>query len=141
MFLSYYLCDACYFVFSLLCVFSWALPPLAGLWVVPYFHFVLVRLFVSPPPRWWPAGGFRRWFPLSWHVRSPSIRLSSSHPPPATLAVRGRFLTVVCLIIAPSSSRPPRHSGGTREVFYGGLPYHSACVFLQSPFLTFFLAS
>ena len=26
--------------------------------------------------------------------------------PPATLAVRGRFLTMVCLIIAPSSSRP-----------------------------------
>ena len=49
-------------------------------------------------------------------------------PPPATLVVRGRLFTVVCLIIAPSSSRPPRHAGGTREVFDCGLPYYGACV-------------
>ena len=39
------------------------------------------------------------------------------------------------------SSRPSRHAGGPREVFDGGLPYHSACVFLQLLFFAFFLAS
>ena len=34
---------------------------------------------------------------------------------------------MVCLIIAPSSSRPPRHAGGTRQALMGGLPY-SVCV-------------
>ena len=37
--------------------------------------------------------------------------------PPTTLAVLGRVLTVVCLAIALLSSRPPRHTGGTRQVF------------------------
>ena len=38
-------------------------------------------------------------------------------------------LTVVCLIIAPFSSRPPpRQAGGTTEVFDGGFPYYSVCV-------------
>ena len=40
-----------------------------------------------------------------------------------------RFLTVICLIIPPSSSRPARHAGGAREVFDGGLPCCSVCVF------------
>ena len=35
---------------------------------------------------------------------------------------------MVCLIIAPSSSRPPRHVGGTRGVFDCGLPYYRVCV-------------
>ena len=35
---------------------------------------------------------------------------------------------VVCLIIAPSSSRTPSHAGDTRQVFYGGLPCCSVCV-------------
>ena len=38
------------------------------------------------------------------------------------------FLTVVCLIIEPFSSRPPRHAGDTREGIDGGLPYCSVCV-------------
>ena len=48
--------------------------------------------------------------------------------PPSTLAVRGRVLTVVCLIIAPFSSRPPRRAGGTREVFGGGLLHCNVCL-------------
>ena len=57
-FLSHFLRDACYNV-SLLCVFSQALPPLAGLWVVPPFRLMLAFAFSSRhPPRWWPAGGF-----------------------------------------------------------------------------------
>ena len=37
--------------------------------------------------------------------------------------IRGRVLTVVGLAIAPFSSRPPRHTGGTRQVLTDGLPY------------------
>ena len=75
------------------------------------------------------------------------FRLSSSDRP-GTLALRGRVLTLVSLIIVPafsfnrlSSSRPPRHADGTREVFDCGLPYHTACAFLQLLFFAFFLAS
>ena len=58
-FVFYFLCYACSFVVSLLCVFSSALSPLAGLQVVPPFHFVLVFAFLlAPPPRWRFAGGF-----------------------------------------------------------------------------------
>ena len=68
-------------------------PPLAGLQVVPPFHFVLVFAFLCLAP-------------------------------PAMLAVRGRFLTLVSLIIAPafsfnrlSSSRPPRPRWRSARVF------------------------
>ena len=46
-------------------------------------------------------------------------------PPPATLTIRGRVLTVVGLAISPFSSRPPRHTGGTRQILTGGLPSYS----------------
>ena len=49
------------------------------------------------------AGGFWRWFPSSLRLRFPSIDFVRP-PPLATLAVRGRLLTVVCLIIAPAFS-------------------------------------
>ena len=106
LFVSYSLCDACYFVFCLLCAFSQALPRLAGLRVVSPFHFVLVRLFVSPP---------------------------------ATMVACGRILTLVSLVIASAFSfnpsffvsPPSRHAGGSRKVFVGGLPSHSA--FFVSP--------
>ena len=48
--------------------------------------------------------------------------------PPATPTLRGRVLTVVGLAIAPFSSRPPRHTGGTRQVLTGGLPSQGVCV-------------
>ena len=81
--LSSLLCDARYFVFSLLCVFGEALPPLAGLWVVPPFHFVLVFAFCLAPPATMVASGrVLTWFSLSSRLCSPSIRLSSSRPPP-----------------------------------------------------------
>ena len=35
LFCFYFLCYACHFVLSLLCVFSWALPLAAGLWDTP----------------------------------------------------------------------------------------------------------
>ena len=70
--------------------------------------------------------------------------LSSSRAPPATLAVRGRVLALVSLIIAPafsfnrlSSSRPPpprwRSTGGVWRWF----AYHTACVLLQLLFFAF----
>ena len=48
--------------------------------------------------------------------------------PPATPTIRGRVLTVVGLAVAPFSSRPPRHTGGTRQVLTNGLPSYSVCV-------------
>ena len=38
---------------------------------------------------------------------------------------------MVGLAIAPFSSRPPRHTGGTRQVLTGGLPSYSVCVSLN----------
>ena len=35
---------------------------------------------------------------------------------------------MVGLAIAPFSSRPPRHTGGTRQVLTDGLPSNSVCV-------------
>ena len=62
-------------------------------------------------------------------------RLISVSSPLATLAVRGRFLTLVSLAIAPafsfnrlSSSRPPPHAGGPRGGLGGGFPYYSTCL-------------
>ena len=44
-----------------------------------------------------------------------------------------RLPSIVFLRLAP-----PRHAGGPLEDF-DGLPYHSACVFLQLLFFVFFL--
>ena len=52
------------------------------------------------------------------------LRLAS----PAAPTIRGRDLTVVGLAIAPFSSRPPRHTGGTRQVLTDGLTSYSVCV-------------
>ena len=48
--------------------------------------------------------------------------------PPATPTVRGRVLTMVGIAIAPFSSRPPRHTCGSRQVLADGLPSYSVCV-------------
>ena len=62
-------------------------------------------------------------------------------PSPATLTVRGRVLTVACLAIAPFSSRPPRHTGGSRQVLTGGLPSYSVYVSFNYFVHAFSLAS
>ena len=62
--------------------------------------------------------------------------------PPATMAACGRVLSLVSLVIVPAFSfnspffvsPSPRHVAGSREVFDGGLPYHSA--FFVSPLRT-----
>ena len=59
--------------------------------------------------------------------------------PPATPTISGRVLTVVGLVIAPFSSRPIRHTGGTRQVLTDGLPSYSVCVSFH--YFAFFLAS
>ena len=108
------------------------------------FFFMRVILFLSamrfqlgtPPPRRTVGSATS---PV--RVRFP---LSSSRAPPATLAVRGRVLALVSLIIAPafsfnrlSSSRPPpprwRSTGGVWRWF----AYHTACVLLQLLFFAF----
>ena len=94
----------------------------------PPFHFVWFSTFCLAPRH---DGGCGRALTLVSLVIAPAFSFNSPifvSPPPATLAVRGKFLTVVCLIIAPSSSRSPRHAGSMREVFGGGLPYYSVCV-------------
>ena len=45
------------------------------------------------------------------------------------------------LIFAFLRLAPPHHAGDPREGFGGGLPYHSAYVFLQFLSFAFFLAS
>ena len=84
--------------------------------------------FVSPPRH---DGGLQEGFDVGFPCHSVCVLLQFAFVrlvPSATLAVRGRFLTVVCFVIAPFSSRPPHHAGGTREIFDGGLPYYSVCV-------------
>ena len=97
------------------------------------------RLFVSPPATMAVRGRVLTLVSLVIAPAFPFNRRSSSCTSlPATLAVRGRFLTVVRLIIAPLFVSPPRHAGGTREVFDGGLRYYSDCVFC---FVFFFVKS
>ena len=48
--------------------------------------------------------------------------------PPATLTVRGRVLTVVCLAVAPFSSRPSATLAVRGRFLTGCLPYYSDCV-------------
>ena len=117
--------------------FQLGTPPPSRDWVVPPFHFVLVFAFSSRPRHY---GGLREGFNVGFPCHSACVLLQFAFlrlAPPATLAVRGRFLTAVCLIIAPFSSRPHHHAGGTREVFGGGLPYCSACILLQLLYFEF----
>ena len=85
--------------------------------------------FVSLPPATMVACG--RVLTLVSLVLAPVFSFNSPFfvsPPSATLTIGGRVLTVVCLAIAPFSSRPPRHTGGTRQVLTGSLPSYSVCV-------------
>ena len=102
-------------------------PPRGTVGCVPPFHCVLVFAFLSRPTM--VACG--RALTLVSLVIASAFSFKSPFfvsPPPATPAVRGRFLTVVCLFIAFFSSRPLRHAGGTREVLDGDLPYYSVYV-------------
>ena len=88
-------------------------------------------------------GGRREGFDVGFPCHSACVSSNSPFfvsPSLATPVVRGRLFTAVCLIIAPSSPRPPRHAGDTREVFDSGLPYYNVCVSLNY-FLRVFLAS
>ena len=51
--------------------------------------------------------------------------------------MRGRVMTVVGLAIAPFSSRPPRHTGGTQQVLTDGLPSCSVRVSVNYLFRVF----
>ena len=70
-------------------------PPLAGLWVVPPFHFVLVFAILSRPPATMVACG--RVLTLVSLVLAPVFSFNSP------------FFVLT----------PPRHADGTRQVFDG----------------------
>ena len=85
---------------------------------------------VSPPP---PVhdGSLRVGFDFGFPCLRACVLLHFAFlrlAPPATPTIRGRVLTVVGLAVAPFSSRPPRHTGGTRQVLTNGLPSYSVCV-------------
>ena len=92
-------------------------PPLAGLWVVSPFYFVVVFAFCLAPPTTMVACG-RVWtlvslvFALVFSFSS----LFSVSPIPRHAGVTPEALTVVRAATAPFSSRPPRHTGSTRQV-------------------------
>ena len=99
------------------------------LWVVPPFLFVLVFAFRLAPPRH--DGSLREGFDFGFPCLRACVPLQFTFlrlAPPATPTIRGRVLPVVGRAIAPFSSRPPRHTGGTRQVLTGGLPSYSVCV-------------
>ena len=97
------------FCFLLAVRFQLGAYPLAGLWVVPPSHFrVGFRLFISPPRH---DSGLRGGVDVDFFclracvlLRLTFLRLA---PPHATLAVRGSFLTMVCLITTRFLPRPP----------------------------------
>ena len=75
---------------------------------MPPFDFVLVFAFSSRPPAAMMTCG--RVFDVGFPSRSACFLLQVAFhrlATPAKAAVRGSFLTVVCLIIAHFSSRPP----------------------------------
>ena len=95
---------------------------------MPPFHFVLVFASCLTPPRH--DGSLREGFDFGFLclracvLQFAFLRLA----PPAKPTIRGRVLTVVGLAIAPFWSRPPRHTGGTRQVLTGGLASYIVCV-------------
>ena len=148
-FLSYFLCDACCFVFSLICVFSYEyavsarhFPPPS--WDCGSCHLSIscgFRLFVSPPATMVACG---RVLMLVSLVLAPVFSFNSPcfiSPPPATLAVRGRVLTVVCYVIAPFSSRPPPPHWRYAARFGLVVCLHIVSAFPSIIFFAFFLAS
>ena len=130
-------------LFSLLTRFQLGTSPPRGTVGCAVFPFrVGFRLFVSPPRH---AGGPREGFDVGFPCHSACVLLQPpffvSLPPPRRWRLAGVFFALVCFIIALFFVSPPRHAGGTRKLFNGGLSYYSACVFLQFFFFVFFLAS
>ena len=79
-------------LFSLCYTLSGRRFPLAGLWVVPPFHFVVVFAFCLAPPSTMVACG--RALTLVSLVFAPVFSFNSPFfvsPPPATLTIRGSF--------------------------------------------------
>ena len=75
---------------------------------------------LSRPPRH--DGSLREGFDFGFPCLRACVLLQFAFlrlAPPATLMIRGRVLAVVGLAIAPFSSRPPRHTGGSPQVFDG----------------------
>ena len=122
--LLFYVCCICCTIFGYLCNI---LFPSRG---CSSCH-LPCRIFVvssSPPtPSRWAVGVFWHDFPSSWRLCSLQFAFLRLTPPTA-LTVRERILTMVFLAIAlrrwfvlPSClfrfAPPPRHTGGTRQVF------------------------
>ena len=111
--MSSYLRDARCFVFSFDMRVRLGTFPLAGLWVVPPFRFVWVFASCLPPRH---DGSLREGFGFGFPCLRACVLLQFAFlrlAPPATPTLRGKVLTVGGLAIAPFSSRPPRHTGGT----------------------------
>ena len=93
------------------------------------FPFRVGFRLLSRPPRH--DGSLRAGFDFGFPCRRACVLLQFAFlrlAPPAMLAVRGRVLTVVCLAIAPFSSRPPATLAVRGRFLTGGLPYYSDCV-------------
>ena len=127
--LSSLLCDARCFVFSFDMRFRLGTSPpsrdcgLCHLSISCWFS-----PFVSSPRH---DGSLRKGFDFGFLCLRACVLLQFAFlrlAPPATPTIRGRVLTVVGLAIAPFSSRPPRHTGGTRQVLTDGLPSYSVRV-------------
>ena len=102
-------------------------PPLAGLRLRHISFSCWFSPFVSSPRH---DGSLREGFDVGFPcLRACVLQFAFLRlPPPATVTVRGRVLTVVRLAIAPFSSRPPPATLAVRGRFLtGGLPFYSDC--------------
>ena len=116
--MSSFLGDARYFVFSFDVRFRLGTSPPRGTVGCATFPFRVGFRLSSRPPRH--DGSVREGFDFGFLFLSACGLLQDAFlglAPPSTLTIRGRVLTVVCLAMAPLSSRPPRHTGGTGQVF------------------------
>ena len=132
------LCDARCFVFFFDERFRLGTSPPRGTVGCATFPFCVGFRLLSRRPRH--DGSLRESFDFGFpclracvFLQFAFLRLAS----PAAPTIRGRDLTVVGLAIAPFSSRPPRHTGGTRQVLTDGLPSYSVCVSFNSFLLVF----
>ena len=129
-------------LFSLCYAFSARhFSPLAGLWVVPPFHFVLVFAFCLPPPRH--CGSLREGFDHVFSCLRACVLLQFAflrlvpprHADDTREGFDGGWSCHSAFFVSP-----PRHTGGTWQVLTGGLPSYSVCVSFNY-FLRVFLAS
>ena len=126
--LSSFLRDARCFVFSFDMRFRLGTFPPRGTVGCATFPFRVGFRLLSRPPRH--DGRLREGFDFGFPCLRACVllhfvflRLATPTP-----TIRGRVLTVVGLAIAPSSSRSPRHTGGTRQVFDGWFVLYVVCV-------------